>query len=189
MASAADLRRVVVIGMSGAGKSTVARRLAQLLELRHIELDALYWGPQWTPRPAFPDAVQAALQADGWVVDGNYGSVRDLVWPRATALVWLNLPFTRVLWQVVGRTLHRARTREVLWSGNRESWRRTFFSRESILWWVLTMHHRRRREHAARRDAAGPEGPVWIELRSPRQIEAWLRTLERPRAWPEAAQA
>jgi len=174
----AGLRRVVVIGISGAGKSTVARRLAQRMTVPHIELDALHWGPDWTPRAAFRDDVRVAVQADAWVVDGNYGAVRDLVWSRATTIVWLNLSFPRVVWQVLVRTVRRAWRSDVLWNGNRESWRISFFSRESILWWVLTMYHPRRREFGARRDAAGLDGPMWIELRSPREVRAWLSRLE-----------
>ena len=169
-----------MIGISGAGKSTLARRLALLQGAAPIELDALYWGPHWTRRPlaAFRRDVEAAVQPDRWTVDGNYRTVRDLVWPRATCVVWLNLSLPRVFWHVLRRTLQRARTRQVLWSGNREDWRRAFCSRESILWWVLTMYRRRQREFAALKQAADA-GPVWIELRTPRQVQAWLRRQER----------
>jgi adenylate kinase family enzyme len=187
--SAADLQRVVIIGMSGAGKSTAARRLAAMLDLPHVELDALYWGPAWTSRPDFRERVQLAVQGDRWVVDGNYGSARDLAWPRATAIVWLNLPFARVFWRVLCRTLRRSWRREVLWSGNRESLARSFFSRDSILWWVLTMYHRRRREVAARRGACA-SGVAWIELRTARAVNDWLRALEGTRAaWSQVPQA
>lgn len=163
--------------MSGAGKSTVARRLAGLLVAPHVELDALYWGPGWTPRPEFRDEVRAATQAGRWVVDGNYGSVRQLVWPHATAVVWLNLSFARIFCRVLWRTLQRSWRGEVLWNGNRESWVRSFSSRDSIVWWVLTMYHRRRRELAGLRAVQGPR-PEWIELRTPREVERWLRSLE-----------
>jgi adenylate kinase family enzyme len=174
---AADLRRVVVIGISGAGKSTVARRLAAVLAAPHIELDALYWGPGWTRRPAFRDDVGSAAQAGRWVIDGNYESSRELVWPHATTVLWLNLSFAQVFWRVLRRTLRRIFRREVLWGGNRESLARSFCSRESILWWVLTMYHQRRREFAARRAAQGAL-PAWIELRTPRDVERWLRSLD-----------
>ena len=175
-----SLQRVVVVGMSGAGKSTLARRLAQAMGVPHVELDALFWGPHWEPHfPAdFRASVSAAVQGERWVVDGNYSSVRHLVWPRATAIVWLNLALPRVFARVVARTLRRAATGQVLWSGNRESWRRTFFSRESILWWVLRNHAPRRRQFAALKLAGGSGRPVWIELRSPRQVDAWLQSAE-----------
>lgn len=175
-----SLQRVVIVGMSGAGKSTLARQLAQAMGAPHVELDGLFWGPDWEPHaPAdFRARVSAAVHGERWVVDGNYSSVRHLVWPRATAIVWLNLSFPRVFVRVVLRTLRRAATCQVLWSGNRESWSRSFFSRESILWWVLRNFGLRRRQFAALKQAAGDGPPTWIELRSPREVAGWLRSVE-----------
>lgn len=178
--AAPSLQRVVIVGMSGAGKSTLARRLTRAMGAPHVELDGLFWGPGWEPHApaAFRAHVAAAVQGERWVVDGNYSSVRHLVWPRATAIVWLNLSFPRVFARVVLRTLRRAATGQVLWSGNRESWRRTFFSRESILWWVIRNFASRRRQFAALKQAAGDGLPAWIELRSPCEVDAWLRSVE-----------
>jgi adenylate kinase family enzyme len=165
------MTRVVVIGMSGSGKSTLARELARRLDAAHIELDSLFWGPDWEPRPPadFRAAAQAAVAQERWVSDGNYSAVRSIVWPRAQVVVWLNLPFAPVFWRVLCRTLRRAFSKEPLWSGNRESLARAFFSRESILWWVIRNHARRRRDFAALR-AGGQFGHLqWIEFtRSPR---------------------
>ena len=88
--------RVVVIGTSGAGKTTMARKLAQTLDRPHIEFDAYRHGPNWTETPddLFREQLKEALQGDRWVADGNYGVARDVVWPRATTLVWL-VPYLR----------------------------------------------------------------------------------------------
>lgn len=175
-----EQHRVVVLGMSGAGKSSLARQLATKLAVPHVELDALFWGPEWTPKPAatFRELTHAAVSAPGWVVDGNYSSVRDIVWPRATIAVWLNLPFPIVLWRVFWRTMRRLLRREALWHGNRESFPRTFLSRESILWWVITAHGRRRREFALLRDSAQFQNLKWVELRCPAEVEGFLRDMD-----------
>ncbi len=136
-----------MVGTSGSGKTTFARRLAQVLGRDHIELDALHWGPDWTPRPEFPDLVRAAVAAETWIVDGNYRGVRDLVWGRATAIVWLNYPFRVVFGRALARTIKRVVTREALYSGNRESFRGAFLDREGIPWWVFRTFRSRRREY------------------------------------------
>jgi hypothetical protein len=82
-----------------------------------------------------------------WVVDGNYSAVRDLVWSRATTVVWLNYAFPLVFWRALTRTVRRGVWQEELFTGNRESLRRSFCSRESILWWVMTTFRQRRRQY------------------------------------------
>ena len=143
--------RVAVVGTSCSGKTTLARKIAQANGIPHIELDSLFWGPNWTPLPIedFRELVKNAVAAQSWVVDGNYSSVRDVIWPRATHLVWLNLPFTVVFWRALSRTVKRVITQEELFAANRETARLAFFDRDSILWWVIRTHHRRRREYKA----------------------------------------
>ena len=143
------LRRTVVIGTSGSGKTTFARDLAHILHIPHIELDALHWGPAWTERPIeeFRHLVSQAVAGEAWSLDGNYSAVRDIVWPRATAVIWLNYSLPATFYRVLKRTARRVLRQEELYAGNRESFRRSFLSRESILVWVLTTYRRRRREY------------------------------------------
>ncbi len=93
-----DLARVVVVGSSCAGKTTLARSLARRSRVPHTELDSLYWGPGWTPVPPeeFRSRVRDVAAEPSWIVDGNYSVVRDIVWSRATALIWLGLSFPLV---------------------------------------------------------------------------------------------
>jgi len=141
--------RVAVVGTSCSGKTTLARKIADANRIPHIELDAIYWKPNWTPMPIheFRRAVEVKVAMEEWVIDGNYSKVRDIIWPRANLLIWLNLPFVRVFWQAMSRTLKRVITKEELFSGNRETFKLAFFDRDSILWWVIRTHHRRRDEY------------------------------------------
>jgi adenylate kinase family enzyme len=168
--------RIVVVGTSGAGKSTFARTLAAARGCPHIELDALFWGPDWQPQPAeeFQRNVAQAAAGDCWVADGNYGSVRDALWSRATTIIWLNYPFPIVMWRVLLRTLRRCLTREALWHGNRESLWRSFFTRDSILVWAMKTHSRRQREFAALRASGQYAQLEWVEFRWPVEVEKWL---------------
>jgi adenylate kinase family enzyme len=143
------LQRVAIIGTSCSGKTTFATHLASILQVRHIELDALYWLPNWVSRSTddFRSLTREATSAERWVADGNYGSVRDIVWSRATALIWLNYSFSLVASRALRRTTKRILTQQELFSGNRETFRKAFLSRDSILWWVVQTHRRRRGEY------------------------------------------
>ncbi len=137
--------RISVVGTTGAGKTTLARRLAQATGAPHVELDACYWDRDWKPAPreVFLERLRAGLSGPRWVVDGHCGSERYEVWSRADAVVWLDLSLGVILAQLLRRTVSRAWHSTELWHGNRESWRHSFLSRESVLLWALQTHARR----------------------------------------------
>jgi adenylate kinase family enzyme len=173
------VRRVSVVGCSGSGKSTVGRRLARDLSVPYIELDSIFHQPGWVPLPRdeFRRRVAELAAADGWVIDGNYGSsVQPLVWDRADTVVWLDLPRRTVMRQVIWRTLRRVAGRAELWNGNRERWANllTWVPEDSVISW--SWHHYpvyRSRYSAA---AASPPHPglSFVRLRSHRAIRRFL---------------
>ena len=117
------MNRIVIVGTTGSGKTTLGERLAAALGYPHIDLDALHWGPGWTPTPTdlFRARVSDALEGPCWVVAGNYGKTRDIVWARADTLVWLDYPLALTLMRLFRRTVKRIVTRErivVRQSGN-----------------------------------------------------------------------
>jgi adenylate kinase family enzyme len=141
--------RVAVVGSSGAGKSTLASRLAVQLDAPHVELDAFQHGPDW--EQATPEQLRARTAvaiADGrWVCDGNYETVRDLVWGRADTLVWLDYDRPLVMARVIRRSVRRAITRQPLWNGNRERWQR-WADPDHPIRWAWSTHATRRAELA-----------------------------------------
>jgi adenylate kinase family enzyme len=171
--------RIAVVGIGGSGKTAFARRLAARFGVKYVELDALYWLPRWRVRdPAsFREQVAEAVSGEEWVTDGNYSAVRDLIWPRATAVVWLNYPLRTVLPRLLWRTVRRAVTREILFSGNRESLRMAFLSRDSILLYVLKHYSLTRKRYRRVFDESPYPGVEMIEIRSPREAERYLQTV------------
>lgn len=166
------------MGCSGSGKTTLALALARTLGVPHVELDAIFHQPGWTPLDddTFRARVGQATEGSGWVVDGNYSTVRDIVWPRADTVVWFDLPYTMVMARTIRRTVRRAVTRQELWNGNTESWSDLFSWKpeKSMIAWSATRHKvYRQRYGAAERD------PRWaalnfVRLRSQRQTDAFL---------------
>lgn len=175
-------QRIVVVGTTCAGKTTMATRLSRRLDIPHVELDALHWGPNWTPTPtaAFRESVSEALDSDAWVIDGNYSKTQDIVWTRADTVVWLDYPFPIIFARLLKRTFSRIITREVLWNGNRESWRGVLLSRDSLLLWAITTHNKRRQRFL--RNFADPAYAhlAVIRLRTPRKANKWLENLPTP---------
>ena len=169
--------RFVVVGTSCCGKTLFSRQLARSLGYPCIELDELYWGPDWTPKSEFRRLVGAAASAPRWIAEGNYGRIRDLLWPRATTVVWLNYSFVTVLFRALRRTLHRIASAEMLWHGNRESAARSFLSRDSVLLWMVTTFHRRRREFEALRASRYYPHLSWVEFRRPSDARRYLRSI------------
>lgn len=174
-------RRIVVVGTSSSGKTTLARRLSRALHIPHVELDALHWEPNWVEAPdeVLRERTIKALRGDVWVVDGNYSMVRDIVWSRADMVVWLDYPLQVILWRLTVRTFRRVFHRVELWGGNRESLRTAFFSKDSLYIWVLTTYKKRRREYPEL--LARPEHAHLrrVHLTSPKAADAWLKRVMR----------
>ncbi|GBF04397.1 adenylate kinase-like kinase [Deinococcus aerius] len=175
------MRRILVVGTTGSGKTTLARAIAAQLGLPHGEQDAWNHLPGWREAPLdqFRARVDAFTAQPAWVMDGNYGKARDLGWTRADTLVWLDYPGQVVFWRLLRRTLRRVLTREELWNGNRERlWEQ--LTGGGIFAWFFRTHWRRRRE-TPELLAQFPHLRV-VRLRSPREAERWLASLS-----PEAA--
>ncbi len=173
-------RRVVVIGTTGAGKTMLSARLARLLDCPHIELDALFWQPNWqkVPDAVFRERVAAATAGDAWVADGNYTSkARDLLWSRADTLIWLDYSLPVILWRLTARTVSRVVCRELLWGTNRESLRAQLLSRESLFIWALQTYGQHRKQFPELFQRAEHSHLRVVHLRSPSAAEKWLQNL------------
>jgi adenylate kinase family enzyme len=166
-------RRVLVTGCSGSGKTTLAAAPAARLGIPHQELDALFHGPGWVPRPTFVAEVTALAATESWVVEWQYDQVRSLLLARADLLVWLDLSRTRVFAQLLSRTVVRRVRRVELWNGNHEPPLHTIFTDpEHVVRWAWGSYARigpRVQDVLSR-----PDHPSVVRLRSRREIRRWL---------------
>ena len=171
------MTRLVVIGPSGSGKTRLCARLAELLQARHVEIDALWHGPNW--ESCGPEElrrrVSAATEGDDWISDGTYHTIiGDLVLDRAETVVWLDLPVALVMWRLVRRSWVRKRDQVELWHGNREE--RWLNQIRWLIWPAFKRAFENRRRlpaHLARH----PQLQVH-RLRSDADVEAFVQSIQ-----------
>lgn len=165
----------MIIGPGGAGKSTLANRLGQLLNIRVVHLDQLYWQSGWVemPKPEWLETVKELVSRDAWIIDGNYSGTLEIRTAACDTIVFLDLPRLVCLWRVLKRfAIYRNRNRPDMAEGCRER-----LTREFLLW--IWNYSRRTRPKVLRlmESHAGQKKMVW--LRSKSEVE---RFLERPLA-------
>lgn len=167
-------RRVVIAGTTGVGKSTLARRLAELWDLEYTELDSLFHGPGWTTRPEFVDDVRRVAGGERWVSEWNYFSSGggQILGERADFAVWLDFPRRIARARLLRRTLSRRIRRQVLWNGNVEPPLWTVLrDPDHILRWEMRTHATWKRRMPV---VAAEYGLPIVRLTHPRAVERWL---------------
>ena len=181
--------RVLVMGTSCSGKSTLAAQIAASRDVPLVELDALNWLPNWvglnaTDTPRLKRRFQVATQGTAWVVAGSYMEhAQATIWPRVTDLVWLDMRMPLLLKRVAIRSWQRHRTRELLWGTNRESFwghLKVWNKDDSLVWWIATQHHPKRKRLL---DVVAD--PKWshfttLRLRSPQAVDQFVATGTKP---------
>lgn len=176
--SLAGCHRIVVVGRTGSGKTTLARQLAAALEVPHVELDSLYFGPQFTTAPValLRERTAAAIAGDRWVTDGNKRAVRDLVWPRADTIVWLDYSLGVSIWRLGKRARSRTAqlTAEAARTGRRAGLPRQLVAAAKGVLTALRSHAGQRREYTELFDKPGNQHLAVVRLRSPRATREWL---------------
>ena len=164
------MRKILVIGSGGAGKTTFARRLGELRNIEVLHLDSLYWNPGWveTPKPEWLKTVEELVARDAWIMDGNYSGTLDLRLRACDTVIFLDLGRAICLWRVLKRWMrYRNRSRPDMAAGCHEQ-----FNPEFILW--VWNYRRRTRPKVIKmlRENSGGKKVIW--LRSPADVERYL---------------
>lgn len=186
-------RRIMIHGATGSGKTTLSRRLGELLGIHVVELDAIRHDGGWdaTPWEAFRARLAAELEVhpEGWVTEGNYSRVADIPLATAQTIIWLHPPQRVSFLRVLRRTLYRVSSGKPFYKedGPVETFRQSFLSRQSILLWSLTHHRHVERSIRARLDS--PHHARVYEVRSPADLRAVIEAAERMAAAVGASEA
>lgn len=117
------MKKVLVIGSCGAGKSTFSKRLHKITGLKLIHLDTVYWKPNWemSPKEEWSSKVEQLVNGDNWIIDGNYGGTMELRMKHADTVIWLDLPRLLCTYRILKRTVqYRNKTRSDMAEGCKE---------------------------------------------------------------------
>lgn len=146
-----SMKRINVIGTTGSGKTTFSKELATALGIPYVQLDELFWKPNWVESTDedFLSKVASAVSSDTWVLDGNFSRTTHIKWQRADTVIWLDFSYLTTFTQLLGRTIKRAIKKDELWpnTGNKESFRKSFFDKSSILIWFLQNYGRNKQKY------------------------------------------
>ena len=176
-------QRILILGRTGSGKTTLARELAAAIDVPHVELDALYFGSDFStaPLPVLRERTSAAIAGDRWVTDGNKSAVRDLVWPRADMVIWLDYPLVVSLWRLGKRAMWRTSVlkAQAAEKGTKAGLPRQFLLAAKGVLTALRSHKGQRREYPRMFDKQENQHLAVVRLRSPRDTRRWLAHLPR----------
>lgn len=151
--------KINIVGTSGSGKSTFARRLAEKLNHPYIEMDRIFWRPQWVGAKdeEFLSDLHAALSGEHWVLDGNYSRSKEVKWEKVEVVVWLDYSFTRTMLQAIRRAILRSLDQRELW---------TLQTRAKV-----------RRKYEADMQDSRYSHIRFVRLRNPREAEEFLGSM------------
>jgi len=171
------MQKIVIFGLPGTGKTTLAARLARLLDLPCHDLDqVLFTSDGALPLEEFRTRAAALTRTAGWIVDGNYAKLADVTWHRADTVIWLDYPLPLIVARVTRRNLRRLAGRESA-PGGGFGWRRAFFSRKSVLANAIRKYLRNRGRYADQLAGIPQPGVQVLRFRTPAQAEHWLTAI------------
>lgn len=167
------MKRILVIGSSGAGKSTFARRLSEKTGLPLVHLDKLFWQPNWveTDKAEWKKIVEKTLAADSWIIDGNYGSTMAQRLEKCDTVIFFDLPRILCVYRILKRVvLYRKGTRPDMADGCDEHFDWQFLK------WVWD-HPNRSKPKVERLLAEHQNTKTIFRLKSTKEVERFLSRL------------
>ena len=175
------MKKINVIGTSGSGKSTFSKNLSEKLGYPLIEMDALFWKENWEhlSDDEFKQKIAKETSRETWVLDGNYNRTREAKWRDVDTIIWIDYSFSRTFLQLLKRSLSRAGSKKELWqgTGNKETFQKTFFSKDSILLWCLQTYWKNKKRYSQLQKIPEYAHINLIRLSSPSQTKEFINKL------------
>lgn len=173
--------KILIVGTSGSGKSSLAKTLSKKIGILDVELDNLFWKANWTqsePEEFRQKIINAISKANGFVIHGNYNKVRDITWGNSNIVIWLDYSRSIVMWRVFKRSIFRILNNESLWAGNKESLKKTFFSKDSIILWAWNTYDLRKQQYEELIKNPEFKDLKILRFRHPSETENFVKSIE-----------
>lgn len=170
------MKRIMVIGSGGAGKSTFARKLGERLQIEVLHLDVFHWRPGWVapPKDEWLKTVEGLIKRDSWIMDGNFSSTLEMRYGACDTLIFLDMPRALCLWRVLKRlVMYRRATRPDMAEGCSEK-----LDLEFLLW--VWNYPKRTRPKVVEMMKSNPQGRKIVWLRSRSAVEKFLTAAANP---------
>ena len=174
--------KVNVVGTSGSGKTTFSKKLSQILNIPYVEMDSVFWGPDWhlPTDEEFFIKLKSRLNLHSWILDGNYTRTIPIKWKDINIVIWLDFSFLLTLCRVIKRAVSRSFSQKELWkdTGNKESFKKMLFSKESIVLWMITSYKRVSKNYLNLSNNPKYSHITFIRIKSPHQASIFFQNIE-----------
>ncbi|MFN7038779.1 MAG: adenylate kinase [Alphaproteobacteria bacterium] len=169
------MNRIFIIGTSCSGKTSLAKILSQKLNIETYDLDEYIWLKNWQlqNREEYEKIVKTILNEPQWIISGNSSFVRE----KADTLIWLDYSFKTIFWRAIKRCLKRIIKKESCCNNNIETFRRTFFSQDSILLWIIKTYKKRKKEYIEL--FATTNNKICLRFSNPNETQIWFDKLNK----------
>ena len=176
-----DFSKIVIVGSSSSGKTTLGRELSKILNQPHQELDFFNWEENWTEanHEVFRQRVDQFTSGEKWITDGNYGRVQDLTIDRATIVIWLDYKLPLILSRFFRRSIRRCITQEELWNGNKESLKNSMWGKDSLLAWILQVYQKNKARYEEMISQNDSSERKFLRFKTPKQTKNFVQKLEK----------
>lgn len=178
---AEKLQRINIIGTSGSGKTTFAKHLSNKLNHQYIEMDSIFWKPNWTESTdqEFFQKLEISLAPKTWVLDGNYQRTEKLKWKYVQTVIWIDYSYKRVMYQALKRAIKRIVTKQEIWpnTNNKETIYKTFFTKDSIIFWTLSTYHKNKKRYESLMKDPSYSHIHFVRLKNPKEAKSFLDSI------------
>ena len=168
-----NMKKIVIIGTCGSGKTTLGRQLAKRLNIPVTDLDDLYWLPHWKFRPEEECSalIEKTVSQEEWIICGNQSKYRALIWPKADTIIWLDFPLHILFWRLLSRGIRQMISGEMICNGNQQTLYRLLW----ILHWLFRRYWRNKKRYGTLSQTT--PHVHWIHLTNGSAIQSFIKSL------------